>query len=525
VRDVRAPSVSLLLVLLSGLAGLVAAAPAGAAVTVTYSGTTIGLNGTGSNMTFVGFTTTYDPNGTVTIRDGSGVINASGGACATETQPVLGTTIHCPAATTTLHASYGPGNDRFIFDGVCIPTTVASLGEGSNSFEQNWTDGCPPDTVATVTGGSGNDLILGGAGADTLNGGGGPDEIRGGAGDDAIDGGDGNDELSGDHGNDSVLGRSGDDQLKGGDGNDLLDGGDGNDIVGRDDANPGADDLRGGSGHDELRFTEHAPGIAVTLDEQANDGSAGEGDNVRADFERYLLSPGDDAFVGSANRELVEAGSGNDALRGGGGDDELRGDSGDDQLLGEAGADLLVGGAGNDTVDGGAGLDTFFGDDQSCSVYVCSAGADRLLARDAEADAVNCGAGADSAVVDAIDVVAGDGFQACESVDRAAAPGGTPGPGPGKQAAAGPAPFTGAKATAGKRRFTLRMTLRKAATVSVKVTRRGAKKALGTVRYKAKAGRFTRTITKVRGKRLRRGTYKLVVTVAGTSKALTVKVR
>lgn len=520
----RPPTFVLPLALLFGLVGLAVAGPAHAAVTVTYSGTTIGINGTGDNFTFVGFTTTYDPAGTVTIRDGSGVTNATGGACATETLPVLGTTIHCPAATTTVNVTYGAGNDRFMLDGVCIPTTVASLGDGSNSFEQNWTGGCPSDTVATVTGGNGSDLILGGAGSDTLNGGGGPDEIRGGSGDDAIDGGEGNDALSGEDGNDTVLGRGGDDKLQGGAGADAIDGGDGNDVVGMGDANPGADDLRGGSGHDELWFADHAPGISVTLDEQANDGSSGEGDNVHADFERYLLSPGDDVFVGSPNRELVEGGSGSDVLRGGGGNDELRGDSGDDQLLGEAGDDLLIGSYGNDTADGGPGRDTLFGDDQSCSAYGCSAGADRLVARDGEVDAISCGAGPDTAIVDAIDVVAGDGFQACESVDRAAAPGGTtPGPAPGKPAA--PAPFTAAKATAGKRRFTLRLTLRKAGTVSVKVTRRGARKALGTVRYKARAGRFSRTVTKVRGKRLRRGTYRVVVTVAGTSKTLTVKVR
>lgn len=520
----RPPSSSLLIFLLFGFAVLVGAGPAAAAITVTYSGTTIGISGSGDNMTFVGFTTTYDPAGTVTIRDGSGMTNATGGACATDVVPVLGATIHCPAATTTLQATYGAGNDRFILEGVCIPTTVASLGDGSNSFEQSWTDGCPPNTVANVTGGNGSDQILGGAGSDTLNGGGGPDEIRGGAGDDAIDGGDGNDQLSGDNGNDSVLGRGGDDKLKGGDGNDLLDGGDGNDIVAQGDPNPGADDLRGGSGNDELWYAEHAPGIAVTLDEQANDGSSGEGDNVRGDFEKIVLSPGDDRFVGGPGRDVVDGWNGNDMLRGGAGDDELVTGGGDDQLFGDAGNDQLIGGAGNDRVDGGPGQDQLFGDYRECSSWSCPAGADTIVARDGEADAVSCGAGADTAVVDQLDIVASDGFTVCESIDRAGAspPGTNP---PGKSTPTVPAPFTAAKATAGKRRFTLKLTLRKAATVSVKVTKRGAKKALGTVKYKAKAGKFSRTIRKVRGRTLRRGTYKVVVTVSGTSKTLTVKVR
>ncbi len=499
VGPMRPPSLRsrFLVPLLAVLAGLTAAGPASAAITVTYSGTTATITGVGDNVTYVGFTTTYDPNGTVTIRDGV-MTNATGGACVSDTQPVLGTTIHCPAATTTVQAAYGAGNDRFLLEGVCVPNVIVALGDGSNSFEQHWTDGCPASTTANVTGGSGADLILGGVGNDTLDGGGGPD---------------------------TVLGGGGDDKLNGGAGNDLLDGGEGNDVVGDSDPNGGADDMRGGPGVDEIWFVAHAPGISVTLDGLPNDGSAGEGDNVHADFERYMLSPGDDVFVGSAAREYVDGWSGNDVLRGGGGDDELRGDTGDDQLFGEAGADLLIGGGGNDLVDGGPGLDTLFGDEQACSAYSCPAGADRIMARDAEVDAANCGAGADIAVVDTIDVVAGDGFQACESVDRAAPPAGGGGGGGGGGKAVTPAAFSKAKVTGARRAFTLRLTLRKAATVTVTVTRNGSRKALGAVRYKARKGSFSRTIRKVRGKSLRRGGYRVVVKAGGKTQTLKVTVR
>lgn len=89
-----------------------------------------------------------------------------------------------------------------------------------------------------------------------------------------------------------------------------------------------------------------------------------------------------------------------------------------------------------------------------------------------------------------------------------------------------PAPaFSAAKITGAKHAFSLRLTLAKATTVRVTVTRRGARKALGTLTYKAKKGSFTRKIAKVRGKRLRRGTYKVVVQAGATKKTLTVRVR
>lgn len=519
--------------LLAALAVTAVLGPAGsasAAVTLTYSGTTIGISGSGSNETYVGFSTTFNPAGTVTVRNSSGVINASGGACAQETT-VLGTTFHCPAAASTVQASYGGGNDRFVLEAVCMPSTNVALGDGSNGFEQSWTSECPPDTVAAVTGGSGSDLIHGGAGPDTLAGGGGNDELRGGGGDDTIDGDDGSDRLQGDDGHDVVRGSAGDDRLQGGDGNDALDGGEGNDLVGQDDPNPGADDPRGGPGFDEAWFPTHAYGIAVTLDEQANDGVPGEGDNVHGDFEKFVLTPGDDVFVGSPGRDVVDGWNGNDLLRGADGDDELVTGGGDDQLFGDGGDDLLIAGGGNDLVDGGAGRDSLFGDYRECSVYSCPAGADRLFARDGELDTVSCGAGADVAQLDDLDVTSGDGFQTCESIDRSApraggpaAPGGPKAPGTGVPPST-VAPFSGAKLTGARRQFRLRLTLPRAATVSVTVTRSGARKALGRISYKAKAGRFSRTIRSVRGKRLRRGTYLVVIEVGSRSQKLKVKIR
>lgn len=112
--------------------------------------------------------------------------------------------------------------------------------------------------------------------------------------------------------------------------------------------------------------------------------------------------------------------------------------------------------------------------------------------------------------------------------------GGTTTPAPGSGATTTPAPgtttkpvpaFTAAKATAAKRAFTLRLTLGKAATVRVTITRRGAKKALGTLTYKAKKGAFSRRIATVRGKRLKAGTYKILIQAGTTKKTLSVRVK
>lgn len=82
-----------------------------------------------------------------------------------------------------------------------------------------------------------------------------------------------------------------------------------------------------------------------------------------------------------------------------------------------------------------------------------------------------------------------------------------------------------AKISAAKRAFTLRLTLARAATVRVTITRRGARKALGTLTYHAHRGTFARRITKVGRKRLTRGTYRVVIRAGTTKKTLTARVR
>jgi hypothetical protein len=156
-------------------------------------------------------------------------------------------------------------------------------------------------------------------------------------------------------------GEAGNDSLQGGPGLDDLDGGPGDDIL---DPSSFGDVVRGGPGFDTAR-TPAPAGVVVTLDDVANDGVPGDNQNIRSDVEK------------------VAAGTGGD------------------ELEGNALANTLSGGDGADTLTGNGGADTLLGD----------AGPDTINARDGVADDVNCGPGADTAVVDPLDTVT-----SCETV-------------------------------------------------------------------------------------------------------------
>src|SRR5207247_1332933 len=72
--------------------------------------------------------------------------------------------------------------------------------------------------------------------------------------------------------------------------------------------------------------------VAVLLDGVANDGEAGESDNLMADVENVTGGSGDDILSGDAGANVLDGGLGNDTLEGG------------------PGADTLIGGSGTDTV-------------------------------------------------------------------------------------------------------------------------------------------------------------------------------
>jgi Ca2+-binding RTX toxin-like protein len=213
--------------------------------------------------------------------------------------------------------------------------------------------------------------------------------------------------------------------LNGGDGSDTLTGGE---LSNSFEPGAGADRVRGGSaptapgaqpykgfladggnpadfqsqfGPDSVRYDLAGAGVTVTLDDQANDGAPGEGDDIGSDIEQVS---------GTNANDTLSAGGAATSLLGNLGDDTLNGGSGDDSLNGGGfGAD---GGAGSDTLNGNGGNDVLqdsdsspFQDPRPGDPARPPAGVDRLnggagddaLRADAGADDLVGGTGQDSA--------------------------------------------------------------------------------------------------------------------------------
>jgi Ca2+-binding RTX toxin-like protein len=403
-----APSTRLLLATALACAALPAAAHAD---TASFDGTTVHVQGSDGNETI---TLSVDTPGFVTVttdQAGDGCTHSE----ATGTQ--------CPLGPGGIDVAMGGGND-----------TVSDLSLASGALG---------DDVLRVDLGAGDDKFNGGPGAESVVGGAGNDELKGAGGDDKLDGGDGNDKLNGQGGRDQVLAGNGDDVLDGDEyetpSADVLDGG------------PGNDRVEGWS--NPLVEAEHPP-ISVTLDNQANDGRPGEGDDVRS-IERITSNTSGTVVLSDAD-DIVEMWAnidqGASTIRTNGGNDKVTGGNHDETIDGGAGDDTLEGGYGNDTIVGGPGRDRIYADmsRSDCGVLQsCSDpyGNDTIDVRDGEADTVSCGVGTDKVLADAVDTVAAD----CETVERAGAPGpGTPTPGGGQKPGGG-----GAGPGAGDRGMTL----------------------------------------------------------------------
>lgn len=246
-----------------------------------------------------------------------------------------------------------------------------------------------------------------------------------------------NDHAAGHHV--ELYGEDGDDDLESDASSDLLDGGPGNDelTADEDEAGPG-DVVIGGPGEDTLQ-TGNPTGtngpIAVSFDGIANDGYPGENDNYAIDLEN-LSAPSTAPpinFVGNDARNVVQLRSESaDTVKGLGGDDLIDGANGNDTLDGGDGNDTIYGGGNDDTIIGGPGLDSLSGEGSLSGAFVSVAGNDRIDARDGIAENLNCGPGADTAIVDALDVVPLDPGSLCEVVDRGVLP---PPPAPAAKAA------------------------------------------------------------------------------------------
>jgi Ca2+-binding RTX toxin-like protein len=180
------------------------------------------------------------------------------------------------------------------------------------------------------------------------------------------------DRATGDGSANTLEGRNGNDTLNGGAANDRLLGGNGSDtLIG----STGADTLSGGAGLDTADYSSRKNRVTVTIGLGANDGVAGEKDNVLDDVESVVGGSGPDVLTGE---------DGANTLSGGAGADQMRGLGGDDKLNGGPGKDVLTGGSGDEVI----------------------------TAKDGSKDTIDCGTGNDRVTVDAIDVVSSN----CEQV-------------------------------------------------------------------------------------------------------------
>jgi Ca2+-binding RTX toxin-like protein len=143
--------------------------------------------------------------------------------------------------------------------------------------------------------------------------------------------------LTGTAGDDVIVGLGGNDTISGAGGNDTICGGDGNDTL---NGGTGANFQSGGTGTDTATYATRTTAVTLSIDGVANDGTAGEGDNIQTDVEN------------------VTGGSGNDTLSGSSATNKLTGGGGADSLAGAGGNDTLDGGTGSDVLGGGTGTDT-----------------------------------------------------------------------------------------------------------------------------------------------------------------------
>ncbi len=289
----------------------------------------------------------------------NGAIQANGVACASKD----GT----PATTASVRAIDLAGTDAeetFILDlsrgpfGETILSAAggirADLGGGSDLFAMRGTHGddrvragsSGGSTVLDVTNDEVADVTIAGAEAFALSLGPGSDAF-------SAMGGKGTGEAlaipldaHGDEGNDAIQGGAANDAIYGGAGDDLFIAPSGAD---------GADAYDGGSGVDTLDASRRSGAQSISLDDVANDGLAGEGDNVTSTVENLYGGSGPDVIVGSAASNV---------LRGGPGDDRLDGLEGDD-LFDEGAA-----ASGADVINGGPGVDTVTYENRSIGVHV-----------------------------------------------------------------------------------------------------------------------------------------------------------
>lgn len=272
------------------------------------------------------------PSATVSWTQTAGLVYTGTSASTTTIITLVGTTV-----TIDDSAPVTAGSGCTLVPGDATKAQCTAFKEVSGAFKKfkvNTLAGI--DTVNNKTfvgmiadGGSGNDVLIGGTGSDQLVGSLGHDNLFGNPGVDSLRGDSGNDTLQGGSEKDQLLGGAGSDSLHGGSGDDEFDTGD---IGGGAD---GADFVDGGPGKDHVDYTSYTVPVIVSLNDNADDGAAGEGDHVAATVEDV------DGSLGARN-----------ILFGSDFDNKLLGGTADDAIFGFRGADFVSGQSGDDTLSG-----------------------------------------------------------------------------------------------------------------------------------------------------------------------------
>lgn len=246
----------------------------------------------------------------------------------------------------------------------------ATVGTGDGD---DVVDALVPTGGQVVTAG-GNDVVVGSAGPDELSGGSGRDRISFAraaagvtfAGDGAIAGA----VLDGVHEFEDVVGSPHADDLtapadtatmRPGLGDDVVRAGSHADITFIAEAGiDGRDTFTCTSG--AVDYASRTTAVALSLDDEDNDGATGEGDTMCADARTAIGGLGNDTIVGSSGADQLIGGAGTDTVSGRGGADRVSGNLGDDRLFGGAGGDTVLGAEGADRLSGGEGDDLLKGD-------------------------------------------------------------------------------------------------------------------------------------------------------------------
>ena len=336
--------------------------------------------------------------GSDNLDGGIGVDNLSGGPADDSLRGGPGTDV--------LNGGDGPDVADFSDHGTAVTVKLDGVANDGSAGENEFVKA----DVEGAVGGTAGDTLIGNAGDNFLQGLDGGDTITGGNGEDSLcgDGQASSDsyyfvycELYTGGGVDSLNGGNGDDVLSGGGAADVLDGGAG--ALG---------------GVDTADFSSRFTDMTVTLDNVADDGDAGEGDNVKTTVENVLMGAGTDTVTASAADNYVVGGGGVDTLNGGDGSDRLCGEFGFLAFFPSApgfcssfpggGTNTLNGGTGDDEMGGGLEADVFNGGTGNDTADLSDHDTDLTVTLDGTADD-GSGAEGDNVKADVENVIGGSG--------------------------------------------------------------------------------------------------------------------